>query len=167
MITIYQAVREQDLSGSEEAEAIAWFDLPPQLGDPCSMGSSRTWRVMHVEHYHGDGSEVCLALVAPLEVFPSPDRGEWIQTYMREQSPNLSFYVQLAPNKDVLNYGWRMEGDTPIGRLKEYKPTNHPTLMKASPSPWMVDVIDRHRLENGVYTAIDICWCKQVALVAA
>lgn len=154
---VFQPTNSEQLE-SARGEHLATISLdaePPRVGENVSLGSERKWFVVHVETYYQDLKPLHLAMVS-LKDEPG---GEWTATWMRSRSPDLSFYVQVSPDHQVLGCGYRMLGDAPTGRLYGATPTNHPTQFQEVPRPWVTDLIDSYRQDDGLFSAIHVCNC--------
>lgn len=130
---------------SNEKELIQWGNAP-LVGDVSPVGA-----VASLEFYKGELETVCVALAAPI-------------THEEDETLN----VKIAPDRSIINYGWSMIGRAPTGRLMNYEPTNHETLMRPVPSDWCVDRVDTCKpLETGTYQAVHFCHCVKVDLPVA
>jgi len=131
---------------------------PPPLGYNSALSDDRRFEVQNVETYTAkDGREVHLAFCGLYNSDPMP----YESLMYRQEYPNLSFYVVLAPNDLILQSGWRMRGDHPTGQLYEAVGTQHPTLLDERPLPWMVDQVKTYKpadeIGGGAYAAIHVC----------
>lgn len=127
---------------SNEDNFIQSHDAPPLIGETCSLGA-----IASLEFYKGELETVCLALTEP-------------KTYA---DSSHTFDIQLTPDRSIIKYGWSMIGRAPTGRLMNYEPTSHETLMRPVPSDWCVDRVDTCKpLETGTYKAVHICHCVKV-----
>lgn len=128
-----------------DQELIQWSDTAPSVGDKIP-GTHQP--VGKVEFYRGELETVCLAI-------SRPTYGDGAHT----------FDVQLNPAHQVLGYGMSMEGKPTTGRLVNYEPTGHETLMRAVPTRWYVDQIETCKpVEAGSYKAIYLCFCVDAPL---
>jgi len=175
-LIVYQVTQEEhiDRKLGEESELIQFGSLP-QLFDLVKMGSDPSgngeaaslWKVAHIETYHCADETLYLVMVSRADLTVA-DRAEWTESVMKGDYPNISFYMQLSPERSVLTYGWSMEGKAPTGRLKSYSPVGEGTLMKAEPRPWIIDRTDAYSpVGAGIYTAIHLCWCSPVKVAIA
>lgn len=170
MIVIYEAVRDEeaDRNKGEDSEVLLWQKHPPEVGDEVLMGSDRRWAVIGLEHYRKDREWIYVAMVNPLDV-PVPDFQDHRSQVRREFSGRVSRYLELSPSKKSLSQGWMMDGSAPKGQLFNYYPTDHPTLQREEPSQWVVDQVEAFLpcQENSSYSAIHLCWCKELAMTIA
>ena len=166
-LTIFAVTREDDIDPSvgEESELIQFGSLP-KLFDLVKMGSDRLWEVLHIEPYHCADETLYLVMVTRQDL-PLVDRAEWTASWMRQRSPNLSFNIQLSPERSILQYGYSMEGKAPTGQLKSYSPVGEGTLMKAESMPWVINHTDAYGNEAGIYTAVHLCWCSPAKVAIA
>lgn len=166
-MNIFQPVNSDqiDLSQHERFIMVTRVQTPPPLGYNSALSDHRRFEVQNVETYIAtDGREVHLALCGLHGSDPLPyDALEFRQIY-----PNLSFYAVLAPDEVILQSGWRMRGDHPVGRLHQAVATAHPTLLDETPLPWVVDTVKTYRpkdeIGGGLYSAIHICDAVLVGL---
>ncbi|MDX2241398.1 MAG: hypothetical protein NW224_12000 [Leptolyngbyaceae cyanobacterium bins.302] len=134
---------------TSNSEVIQWGEAP-QVGD-LIPGSDQA--VGHLEFYQGELHTVCFARVSDRAIY-----GEGTET----------FEVRLNAVHQIINYGWSMEGKPTTGRLVDYEPTNHETLMRAVPTRWYVDQIETCKpVEQGSYKAIYLCFCVNAPLSIA
>lgn len=167
-LVIYEAVQESecDRASGERSEMVLW-QRAPQIGDEVLMGSDQRWKVIHVETYQAETEAVYLAMVTK---FPETiERQDWRSISRRQFAPKVSFYVNVSSDRNVINYGWDMEGEAPSGELLNYTSTGQGTLMQAQPSSWVVDRVETFlSAENSAYSAIHLSWCvaKKVPIVA-
>ena len=166
-LTIFAVTREDDIDPSvgEESELIQFGSLP-KLFDLVKMGSDRLWEVLHIEPYHCADETLYLVMVTRQDL-PLVDRAEWTASWMRQRSPNLSFNIQLSPERSILQYGYSMEGKAPTGQLKSYSPVGEGTLMKSESMPWVINHTDAYGNEAGIYTAVHLCWCSPAKVAIA
>ncbi len=166
-LIVFTVTQEKDIDPSvgEESELIQFGSLP-KLFDLVKMGSDRLWEVLHIEPYHCADETLYLVMVTRQDL-PLVDRAEWTASWMRQRSPNLSFNIQLSPERSILQYGYSMEGKAPTGQLKSYSPVGERTLMKAESMPWVINHTDAYSNEAGIYTAVHLCWCLPVKVAIA
>ena len=132
---------------TSDSEVIKWGEAP-NVGD-LVPGSDQA--IAAIEFYRGELENVCFARVADRTVYEDE-----------------TFHVEIAPDHSIIRYGWSMECKPPTGRLINYEPTSHETLMRPVASDWCVDMIDTCKpLETGTYKAIHICHCVRVSLPVA
>lgn len=127
---------------------IEWVDSVPTIGD---RFPDSDLPIASIEVYQGELETVLLIASQPIE-----------------HEPTESFDIQIAPDRSIIRNGWSMEGKPRTGRLVNYEPTNHETLMRAVPSRWYVDQIETCKpVEQGSYKAIYLCFCVDAPLSAA
>ena len=162
-LIVYEVTREKDIDRKlgEESELIQFGSLPKLL-DHVQMGSDRDWEVVHIEPYYRACETLYVVMVSRADL-PLSDLAEWTASFMRQRSPNLSFDVQLSPERTLLKYGWSLEGKAPIGQLLSYSPTGEETKMQAESMPWVIDHTDTYRpAGEGIYAAIHLGWCSPI-----
>lgn len=167
-LSVYEVTQEEDIDRElgEESELIQFGSLP-KVSDLVKMGSDRLWKVVHIEPYYRADERLYLVMVSRADL-PEVDHSKWTANFMRQRSPNLSFDVQLSPERSILNYGWSMKGEAPTGRLLSYSPTGEETRMKAELQPWLIDHTDAYRPDGeGIYTAVHLCWCSSADVAVA
>lgn len=161
MLTIYQSVNE----GLEvdDAEAFQWSE-PPRPGAALTLGKYR-WIAVEIQPYIAQGETVHLVFVARAEL-PIPRKADWGWSFMKRRSPDISFNVQFSRDREMLNFGWSMDGAPPkILQLHDYIPAGEG--MQAKPRPWVIQEIYHYLPQaNGLYSAIHLCWCDAVATAA-
>ena len=121
---------------SNDSEFIQRGEIP-KVGDPFPDGGN----VMSVEIYENLDNSIALALKEPVT-----------------HEPEETFDIVIAEDQSIIRYSWSMIGEPPNGRLMNYEPTNHATLMKPTPSNWVVsDVATYNPVAVGTYKAIYLC----------
>lgn len=159
MITVYEAIDEGvvNFANSEDSQQVKLSESPPNLNDKVSMGSHRLWQIVALETFSGEAESIMLALVHPIDL-EIPDRSEWLRTIAKAEYVAISLELKAMPNSALQLGGWSMEGKPSHGRLMGAEPTDHPTLMRQVPLPFMVDSVDTYKpLGDCCYTAIHVC----------
>lgn len=165
-LIVYLCCQELDCNQNEQPIQLEWSDHQPRCGDTIAMGDQQRWLIVDVMPYQSTAAD----LVFLVHVNPSHqlcDRKEWDSSFARA---NENIHIELSNRGEpALQIGFNVLGQAPqIGsRLMNYEPTNHPTLMKETPSEWVVDRYDEFlpTAPNAPYNAIYLSWCKQLALV--
>jgi hypothetical protein len=169
---IYQPANADslDFSKGEKLATIEDSDRRPKYGEVADLGGDRLWRVIQIETMWTNSlfDEADNRLHVALCALESSPFEPWTAAWMRERSPDLSFFVQLSPAGDILASGYAMDGEPPIGRLFGAVATDHPTLLQEVPLPWFVDTVDTYRGDYGesgaLFSAVHICHCKAVSV---
>lgn len=154
-----------EIRSGEAFIAIKQSDECPTHGRPSGLSPYRDWSVTTTELYKAtDGSVVWLAMCS----LSGYQTAEWDAIELRQHDHDLSFYVVLDPEGAILQSGWRMKGDHPVGRLYRAVPTAHPTRMDEEPLPWVIDTVKTYRCDDddvgAFYSAIHVCQAVFVGL---
>jgi hypothetical protein len=146
--------------GQNPSEAVC----PPVPGELVSMGKEQRWQVVEVLPFQAPDSAQNLLEVYLVQVhlkgLAVPPRKQWACNYAKEDYPNESIFLNVTG--DGLQLGFDMRGLAPSRgeRLMSYESTEHPTLMRPIPRPWIVDRVDAYLpTSQSPYTRIDLAWC--------
>lgn len=177
-LTIFETAAELELQGvlGIQIPELRWSDQSPTIGETITRTEAPfNWRVIHTESYQRDSDLIHLALIYP-DHLPIPDRDEWSMVKWREQfdSPNLSLDIELSPSREWLESNLNLQGKAPqLGkRLYDCEPyyPDHPerTALRPIELPWQIDRIESYLpIDQGLVTAIHLCWCQAVPELAA
>lgn len=145
---------DADAAAGEESEVIAWGDAP-KLGDDVCMGGGWKYAVRRVEAYRNNGDRI--AYVAHVDRIDAAQSGESL-----EFPPGTTFYVNITPDRKIINWGWDLQGKPPGGAIAAYD-LDGDGVIKAVPTNWAIDDVDEFLPEQqGEFAAIHICQCREV-----
>jgi hypothetical protein len=168
-LVFYEVIEESQLDRQlgEKGEVMLW-QSPPMVDDEVLMASDRPWHVVKVEAYRLGNDAVYVAMVNRVGV-PVPAPEQWQSFQCKSAFPDASFCVYISPSKSILSCEWSMNGEPGRGQLEDYVSTGQGTLMKAEPTPWAVDRVQAYLPadDHATYSAIQLCWCREVALEMA
>jgi hypothetical protein len=167
-LVIYEATQSAQYDRVLGEETRILWHRAPELGDQVLIGSNRLWKVVHVESFSFGDASAYYAIVNRVdqEVPPVED---WLASIRKRNQDDPIIYVDIAPDKSIINYGSAYsEFSWSIGE-RLYTATVTDQGIRTVLSPWMIDRVEtlKANTKHGFLSAVRLGWCKEVSIEVA